>query len=184
MNFLRFSTAVALVLGLASPLLGMKIDQNEQLLNAIRVNNLQRVNQILTSSAVDLNTPNVDGLTPLILAIHNNNLDIVQKLLSSGADPFRAGKFTAEQEQASSPLTHAAMLAGLNFEGNAAMINEIVEAQNKADPQASVGSIKDAMSLILDYNTNYIHTLDDPDADKIASGLQKNYMTLKTLLEK
>jgi ankyrin repeat protein len=184
MNFLRFSTAAALVLGLASPLLGMKLDQNEQLFNAIEGNNLQRVNQILTSPDVNLNASNADGSTPLILAIHKNNLEIVRKLLRSGADPFKEGKFTAEQEQANSPLVHAAMFAGDDFEGNAKMIEAIVETQNQIDSQTSLSFIKNAMDLIRDYNTNYIQTLNKSYANNVASGLQKNYTLLKKLSEK
>ena len=225
MKILRFSTAAALVLGLASPLLGMKVEKapesfetaQNRLFQAIRSEDLATVKNLVTkkvnvskaweessisaypegvpqiieeyAAQVDVDEAGADGITPLALAIGKNNFAIVNVLLKNGANPFKGGKFTAEQNQPSLPLVQAAMFAGVyyqgNFQGNGLMISTIVEAQNKNDIEKSKESITKAMEVVHDYNTNYIHTQRfDPDANNVALGLKKNYDLLKTLLEK
>src|SRR5215210_1149441 len=50
----------------------------------------------------DANTPSVDGTTPLHWAVHNDNLDLVERLVDAGANVNASNTYGA------TPLTEAA----------------------------------------------------------------------------
>jgi ankyrin repeat protein len=70
----------------------------------------------LISQRVDVNTPEVDGTTALHWAVHNNDLDLVQRLIRAGA------KVNVRNEYGSTPMSEAAIL------GRADMLEALLKA--------------------------------------------------------
>lgn len=204
MNFLRFSMAAALVLGLASPLLGMKKEESQNpLFDAIDKGDLSEVQRILKTSPngvvyeayitapkeitdiveeyADLvNEPNKDGETPLIQTIRKNNLTIVQELLTHGADPFLK-KESEDPDASDSPLYTAAITPGEGFSSNKLMIDAIIVAQEKSDPAKSQIYINEAIKKLTGYNDYIKNQFHDPYL--AGNVLEPNLETLKKYLK-
>jgi len=70
----------------------------------------------LIGQRVDVNTPEVDGTTALHWAVHNNDLDLVQRLIRAGA------KVNVKNEYGSTPMSEAAVL------GRADMLEALLKA--------------------------------------------------------
>ena len=79
----------------------------------------------LAASPADINTPDVTGMTPLLLAAHNDDLPAVKRLLASGADPKAANRYGI------TPLLEAAN------SGDGAMMEALIKAG--ADVNAAFG---------------------------------------------
>jgi uncharacterized protein len=67
-------------------------------------------------NGADANTPSVDGTTALHWAVHNDNLNLVERLIDAGAN------VNASNDYGSTPLTEAAVV------GNAEIVGLLVEA--------------------------------------------------------
>src|SRR5262245_48464482 len=65
---------------------------NEQLLEAARTGNLQRVQELLNKGA-DIQTKNKYGTTPLFFAAAKGHLEVARFLLEKGADPNQKDTF-------------------------------------------------------------------------------------------
>lgn len=50
-------------------------------------NNIDFLKESISTSLYDINLQNTDGITPLIIAIHKNNIEMITTLLLAGADP-------------------------------------------------------------------------------------------------
>jgi uncharacterized protein len=79
----------------------------------------------LLKQKVDVNTPDVTGMTPLLWAAHNDDLDALKLLLAAGANPKAANRYEI------TALSEAAQC------GDGAMIEALVKAG--ADPNAAFG---------------------------------------------
>jgi hypothetical protein len=60
-------------------------DQGEELINAARINDLNRV-QSLLDEAVNVNARHGDGWTALMWAVQKGNLEVLKQLLAAGAE--------------------------------------------------------------------------------------------------
>jgi uncharacterized protein len=95
-----------------------------RLVEATRNQDLAAVRSLVEQHA-DVNTPDVDGTTPLIYAAHQNNLDLVKTLLAAGANAKAANRYRI-----------TALWEACNV-GNGEMIELLLKAG--ADPNATVG---------------------------------------------
>src|SRR5262249_7890376 len=71
---------------------------------------------VMIDKRTDVNTPEADGTTALHWAVHQNDLDLVDRLLKAGAN------VKAENNYGVTPMSEAAVV------GNAAMIERLVKA--------------------------------------------------------
>lgn len=60
--------------------------QSQQLIQAVQENDLDKVKEILTSKAYDINGQNERGESALLIATHHNQIDIAKQLILAGAD--------------------------------------------------------------------------------------------------
>jgi len=101
---------------------------NQDLLKAVKANDENEVRRLLNEPYINTNVKDEKGYTPLILAVRNNNPEIVQILLNNGADP------DIPDEDDWTPLYWAAE------KDNEAIINLIIEAKEKLDSVGTSGS--------------------------------------------
>ena len=76
-----------------------------------------------SSRRVDVNAPEPDGTTALHWAVHQNDLDLVERLIRAGAN------VNAKNDYGSTPMSEAAIV------GNAAMIERLLKAGADASRQ-------------------------------------------------
>ena len=60
---------------------------NNNLINAIECNNINKVKEYLEKDSLNINTLNDIGVSPLHVAVINGNFEIIQLLLNHGANP-------------------------------------------------------------------------------------------------
>lgn len=77
---------------------------------AIRQESWQVVDTLLVAPGIDINLPNKQGETPLMLAAIKGNLPLVKQLIAKGADVNRAG-WTPLHYAASAGLEHSVEIA-------------------------------------------------------------------------
>ncbi|GMU19712.1 MAG: hypothetical protein AMXMBFR12_09040 [Candidatus Babeliales bacterium] len=63
-----------------APRMGLSLVQQE-FFDAVKQNNLEKVNQLFAAGGIDLNVADQNGATPLVYAIKNNSLPMVMRLL-------------------------------------------------------------------------------------------------------
>ncbi len=80
--------------------------------------------QLLAGHA-DVNQPSSDGTTPLIWAVHNNNLDLVKRLIKAGAAVKAANDYGA------TAMSEAAILADVDMVDTLLKAGADVESPNK-----------------------------------------------------
>ena len=73
-----------LLISLLVSVSSLSADVNEELLDAVRDANLEKV-KILLKSKVNLNATDAREMTPLLLSCADNNLEIVKTLVEAGA---------------------------------------------------------------------------------------------------
>lgn len=101
----------------------------------------------LIAQKADVNAPEADGTTPLHWAIHNNDVDLVRRLIRAGAD------VNAKNQYGATPLSEAAVVADPNVLGNLIEGGAAVDATN-ADGQTALmvvarsGNVESARLLI------------------------------------
>ncbi len=96
------------------------------LVDAARRNDASAVSAELANGA-DASTKSPDGTTALHWAVHNDNLDLVKRLVKAGADANAANEFGA------TPLSEAAVV------GNAAVVEQLVAAGAQVDARGKDG---------------------------------------------
>ncbi len=120
--------------------------------------------------AADVNTPDVDGTTPLAWAVYNDDLAAAQQLLRSGADPKIANRYGV------TPLS----LAATNR--NAALIEALLKAG--ADPNAKLPSgVTVLMTAARAGNPDVVRLLVEHGADVNARGSEYGETALVWAIE-
>src|SRR5258708_4174954 len=112
---------LAVCAGLAVPLL---YSADFRLIDAARNRDAAGLRSLLKQK-VDVNAPDVEGMTPLLWAAHNDDLDAVKLLLAAGANPKAANRYDI------TALSEAAVC------GDGAMIEALVKSG--ADVNAPFG---------------------------------------------
>ncbi|MGD0136857.1 MAG: ankyrin repeat domain-containing protein [Bryobacteraceae bacterium] len=103
------------------------------LVDLVKAGNRQAVTALLDQH-VNVNTPTSDGTTALHWAAHNADVDLVDRLLSAGADAKAKNQFGA------TPMSEAA------FGGNVAIIEKLLRAG--ADPNSPGADGQTALMLV------------------------------------
>ena len=85
---------------------------------AIRQESWQVVDTLLIAPGIDLNLPNKQGETPLMMAAIKGNLDLVKTMIAKGADVNRPG-WTPLHYAASAGLEHSVEIAAYLLEKSA-----------------------------------------------------------------
>ncbi len=147
----------------------LSADANEELLEAVRDANLDKV-KVLLKSKVNLNATDSREMTPLLLSCADNNLEIVKALVEAGADINRKHKETGK-----TALIYAAanghvdilryllsrsgiLVNAKDKEGKTALIHAVFYArkdtigillENKANPNARTNVEESALSFAM-----------------------------------
>ncbi len=103
------------------------------LVDLVKADNRQAA-MALIDQHVNVNTPTSDGTTALHWAAHNGDVDLVDRLLSAGADANAKNQFGA------TPMSEAA------FAGNVAIIEKLLKAG--ADPDSPGADGQTALMLV------------------------------------
>src|SRR5580700_268650 len=90
MSFSMWSRPLACALALSASAFAAPMDL--RVVDAARDQNGTALRALLKQK-VDVNVPDVEGMTPLIWAAHNDDLDAVKLLLSAGANPKLANRY-------------------------------------------------------------------------------------------
>jgi ankyrin repeat protein len=151
----------------------MSVDpQTQSLFDAISTINYNRV-KLLIDSGVALNSPNDRGQTPLAVACHRGNLEIVDLLVAAGA------QMKVEQAPISSSPTISdnqqfeATISGFSIEDPALMFDNLTDLIHQPD---DINTIEpDKLSLIDTYQSSTV-----VDFDRIASELRDRVETPAT----
>jgi ankyrin repeat protein len=147
----------------------LSADVNEELLDAVRDANLEKVKVLLKSKA-NLNATDSREMTPLLLACSDNNLEIVKVLVEAGADINRKHKETGKTALIYAAANgHTEILRYLlarpgilvnakDKEGKTALIHSVFYArketisillENKANPNARTNVEESALSFAM-----------------------------------
>jgi ankyrin repeat protein len=147
----------------------LSADVNEELLEAVKDANLDKV-KVLLKAKINLNATDSREMTPLLLSCADNNLEIVKALVESGADINRKHKETGK-----TALIYAAanghvdilryllsrpgiLVNAKDKEGKTALIHAVFYArkdtigillENKANPNARTNVEESALSFAL-----------------------------------
>lgn len=116
---------------------GMEEDPNEQLTDAIAINNIINVKKLLYNKKVDVNYKRIHGFTPLISAMDYIKLEIAELLIDEGADidlanengitPLMYAAFFTTVQERNIDIVHLLIRKGANInltdtEGNSALL--------------------------------------------------------------
>jgi ankyrin repeat protein len=116
-----------IVIGVGACLLALSATAGAQtLVDAVRNGNRQAVRSLLAQKA-DVNTPGVDGSTPLLLAVDADDRETALLLLAAGADARAANRYGV------APLTIAAR------NGNVALVEALIKAGADANSTTREG---------------------------------------------
>ena len=158
-----------LLISLFFAIFSLSADVNEELLEAVKDANLEKV-KVLLKSKVNLNATDSREMTPLLLSSADNNLEIVKTLVESGADVNRKHKETGKTALMYSAANgHLDILRYLlsrpgilvnakDKEGKTALIHSVFYArkdaigillENKANPNARTNVEESALSFAL-----------------------------------
>ena len=158
-----------LLISLLVSVSSLSADVNEELLDAVRDANLEKV-KILLKSKVNLNATDAREMTPLLLSCADNNLEIVKTLVEAGADVNRKLKETGRTAVIYAASNgHVDILRYLlsrpgvlvnakDKEGKTALIHAVFYArkdaigillENKANPNARTNVEESALSFAM-----------------------------------
>lgn len=131
--------------------------QSGALSQAVETKNIDQVEKILSSDGYPIDEQNEKGETPLLIATHNNDVDIAKKLIDAGADVNKQDNIEDSPYLYASAQGKTEILAYIieNAEPNQSIYNRF--GGNSIIPAAEKGHLDNVKILLADGKVDINH---------------------------